>query len=487
VIARALWAALLIAALGCREQAAGVTTPTSPVPPGAVVWTYGVRVTDASHLAIDGTFAAGSGNALEIDDDATPFVSDVQYASSTAWTPAARDEAGWRVPCAAGCRVKYAFDLGGAADRIGDVETAGRAAGVIVAPPSTWLLRPSAGASVPGARFRFRTTATDPRDRFATGIHAAPDGSADTFEAYVDAMPSASFAVFGRFDLVSVMQGEARVDVAIAAEGLPLTKDETLVWVRRAVAGIAAYYGRFPVARTLVVVVPGTAPETEGVTLGDGGAAVVLRMAKAWTAAAAADDWVLTHELLHVTLPTLGRAHAWLEEGIATYVEPIVRARAGIVTVDRYWRELAAGLPQGEPAPGDEGLERTHTWGRTYWGGALFCFEADLRIRETTHDARSFDDVLRAVVATGDDVEKHWDMARFIAVGDGAIGGTTLADLYRERALAPGPVDLAGLWARLGVTVDPRGVAFDESAPLAAVRRAIIRPPTVRTGAANGD
>jgi len=49
-------------------------------------------------------------------------------------------------------------------------------------------------------------------------------------------------------------------------------------WTRRdgrfAVAGIAAYYGRFPVARTLVIVAPGTAPETEGVTLGDGGPAI---------------------------------------------------------------------------------------------------------------------------------------------------------------------------------------------------------------------
>ena len=40
----------------------------------------------------------------------------------------------------------------------------------------------------------------------------------------------------------------------------------------------------------------------------------------------------------------------------------------------------------GLPEPGDEGLDYTHTWGRTYWGGATFCLLADVRIRRETHN-----------------------------------------------------------------------------------------------------
>ena len=128
----------------------------------------------------------------------------------------------------------------------------------------------------------------------------------------------------------------------------------------------------------------------------------------------------------------------WLSEGIASYVEPIVRVRAGTLAPEKLWRDLVEGLPQGLPEAGDEGLEKTHTWGRTYWGGSLYCLLADLRIREQTGNARSFDDVMRAVVATGADVESHWEVARLLDVGDAATGTRALHDAYRELALAPG-------------------------------------------------
>jgi hypothetical protein len=188
---------------------------------------------------------------------------------------------------------------------------------------------------------------------------------------------------------------------------------------------------------------------------------------------AVSDDWVMTHELLHVTLPTLPRDQVWLSEGIPSYVEPFARTRAGQVSASRVWRDLLDGLPQGLPEAGDEGLDRTHTWGRTYWGGALFCLVADVTIREKTAGARSLDDALRAIVATGADVETRWDAAQVLEVGDRATGTTVLHDVYRSLALGPGSTDLPAMWARLGVRKDGAGVAFDEGAPLAGIRRAM--------------
>ena len=98
---------------------------------------------------------------------------------------------------------------------------------------------------------------------------------------------------------------------------------------------------------------------------------------------------------------------------------------------------------------------------------------ADVKIREVTRNARSFDDVIRAAVATGDDVEAHWELARFLDLGDAATGTHVLHDVYRELALGPGTVDLPALWRRLGVRVQSSRVTFDDTAPLAAVRRAM--------------
>jgi hypothetical protein len=41
---------------------------------------------------------------------------------------------------------------------------------------------------------------------------------------------------------------------------------------------------------------------------------------------------------------------------------------------------MVSGMPQGEPQRGDRGLDGTHTWGRTYWGGAMFCLLTDVEI-----------------------------------------------------------------------------------------------------------
>ena len=472
---------LSIAALTACAKTVG-PIPVGPPAPASVVWRYDVTATRGGldGLEVQARFAPMRDGSLGVDDDAAPFVHDVAYESGAHWIPVERQGASWKVPCVAGCRVRYRYALRDAALTLKDPETAIASGDVVAAPPSTWLLRPDAA----GGRFRFHMT-IEPPWRFATAMLPAPGQPAGTFEAPTDAIEDSSFAVLGAFDLETIAApehaGAQRVDVAIAPGLAPLGRADVVAWVKMAVDAITSYYERPFVDRVLVVVIPGQPGNpTRGVTLGDTGPAVLLRAASGLTAAATRDDWVLTHELLHVSQPSLGRQHAWLGEGMATYVEPVVRARVGLVTAEKFWNDLVEGLPQGLPEAGDEGLERTHTWGRTYWGGALFCLAADLAIRERTGNARSLDDALRGIVASGADVEAHWTIARYLEVGDRATGTRVLEELYRSMGLAPGTVDLPDTWRRLGVQVERGRVTFDEHAPLAALRRAITAPTPAR-------
>lgn len=432
-------------------------------------------------LDVEARFEAGGDSTLGIDDDALPYVSGVEVAAGSSWQPVRRAGSTWTVPCAAGCRVRYRIALREAATRLDDDETAIASGDVLAAPPSTWLMHPEAR---PG-RFRFRVE-TPPGVRFVAGTRPSPTAPG-AYEALTGTLDSTSVAVFGGFHALSVTRGDASLEIALAPQGVPLSDAEVTEWVSRAVDAIAVYYGRFPVTRTLVVVWAGRpGSPTRGVTLGDGGPGVFVRAPSGATPeavrAAVHDDWVMTHELLHVTLPSLAHAQVWLSEGIPSYVEPLARARAGQLAPEKLWRDLVDGLPQGLPEAGDEGLDRTHTWGRTYWGGALFCLEADVTIREKTGGARSLDDALRAIVATGADVEVHWDIDQVLDVGDRATGTTVLHDLYKSLALAPGTVDLPALWARLGIRSEGSagpGVTFDESAPLASLRRAMTSVQSV--------
>ena len=81
--------------------------------------------------------------------------------------------------------------------------------------------------------------------------------------------------------------------------------------------------------------------------------------------------------------------------------DTLARAQAGQLSEAQVWAQFVGGMPLGLPQDGDEGLDRTHTWARTYWGGALFCMLADIEIRERTGNRKSIDDAFRAVVQAG--------------------------------------------------------------------------------------
>jgi hypothetical protein len=442
---------------GAGPGAASPADPAAPAVAGPaldpVPWRYEARFHEGV-LDVEARFAPGTTGVPRVDDDAGPYVRDV---TSTT-------DRGWRV-------VRYRYALDEAARAIRDVETASASGPMLVAPPSTWLLHPD--AETPGL-FRVHVTA-DAGSSFVASTHPAADGSPDTYEARADTLEGAGFAAFGRFHVETVTSGAARVLVAISPTGLALTDAEIAAWARSAVDAIGGYlHGTFPVRRTLVVLEGGHAgSSTRGETIGEGGPSVLLRAGVGLTRAKVRDDWVMTHELIHVVLPSLTRDHMWLTEGIPTYVEPIARTRAGLMAPEQMWKELVEGVPQGLPAAGDQGLEHTHTWGRTYWGGSLFCLLADVRIREATGNARSFDDAIRGIVATGADVESHWEMSQLLDVGDRATGTHVLAQLYQEQGLASTGVDLPALWRRLGVSVEGGRAHFDDAAPLAAVRRGI--------------
>ena len=138
------------------------------------------------------------------------------------------------------------------------------------------------------------------------------------------------------------------------------------------------------------------------------------------------------------------------------------------------WSDLLENLPSGLPEAGDQGLEKTSTWGRTYWGGALFCLTADIAIRERTRGGKSLDDALRAIAGMGRGAAVQVDLGPALATGDAATGTGVLQELYRRLAAAPGTVDLGAQWRALGVSRRPGGgLAYDDGAPLAWIRRAI--------------
>ncbi len=275
--------------------------------------------------------------------------------------------------------------------------------------------------------------------------------------------------------------GEATLAVSFDSDPAPSFRSLALDWIRRAATAVSSYYGRFPVRHVRIAIhVANGSRVGPGSASGEDGPHIRLSLGSAVGPRALASEgnsWLMTHEMVHLALSGVEERHHWIEEGLATYVEPIARAQAGELTAEKVWRDMVDGMPQGEPAPDDRGLDNTPTWGRTYWGGAMFCLVADVEIRKTTHNTKGLEDALRAIVNAGGTIDTDWGLARVLAVGDGAIGTPILETLYGRMKASAEPVDLDGLWRQLGVRVKGSTVEFDDGAPLAAIRRAITAPP----------
>jgi len=250
-----------------------------------------------------------------------------------------------------------------------------------------------------------------------------------------------------------------------------------VTWIERSMAIVAHYYGQFPAKELRIQISSsGGGGVRHGTTYGMRVPFIRLQIGREVTADELHDDWVLVHEMVHLALPEVGDDHLWLTEGLSTYVEGIARVHAGELRADRVWGEQVRSMPNGLPRSGDEGLDHTHTWGRTYWGGALFCLLADVEIRKKTKNRFGLRDAMSAVLRGSGGVSFEWPIERVLKTGDEATGTTVLQDLYAQMKDKPVSPDLADLWRQLGVRQSGDGVELVDDAPLAATRKAIMTP-----------
>lgn len=279
--------------------------------------------------------------------------------------------------------------------------------------------------------------------------------------------------------------GDSTIEVTFAPGRLDLGAPKILAWITNAAEAVVEYFGRFPAAHARILVRPaeGRSGVFNGTTYGawrnSPGPFTRISLGQLTDQAEVDNDWMMTHELVHMAFPDIAgdsREHHWIEEGMATYIEPIARAQIGQLRVDRVWGDMARYMPQGLPRDGDQGLDHTHTWGRTYWGGALFWLTADVQIREKTKNRKGLEDAMRGILEAGGNIEHEWPIERVLETGDQATGTTVLADLYGQMKATPVQTDLAELWRRLGIEVSGGVVKYNDKAPLAKIRKAITTP-----------
>ena len=484
IVSRGLVTIAVIAAAlaGCVRSASTAKAPDAS-------WEYVVDApSGAAHVVhVEATFRAVGTPRLVIDDDANDDVTalEVNDGKSAAWTTPSRSAGAWIVPqCVFGCTVRYAIDLDALAARCEDeLDCATRVGPAILSPALAWLIHPQPKGDAP---VTLRVRAPSPA-LFATGLRAS--NVPGTYRFRSPELDEGSFTAFGPMRRIAIDVAAAHVDVVVLGRSLAMSDDAVAQWIRDSAQCVSTLYGRFPVDRVTVFIVPvHDADEVVfGKVLALAGASVVLITGDAMKAARAREEWVVVHELFHLGFPSFRGEGRWLGEGLATYYEPILRARSGWIDERRMWSDFVRQMPRGLPRPGaSAGLADREDLDAVYWGGALFALMSDVEIRARTKNAHSLDDVVRASLARGGDATRVWTVADVVRVGDDVTGTSVLREMYAQHAARGAPIDLDALLASLGVersrpgTDKGGGVILHDDAPLAFVRRAITSSASVR-------
>jgi hypothetical protein len=299
----------------------------------------------------------------------------------------------------------------------------------------------------------------------------------------------------GRFDIHTLHVGGAELRVAVLGTGWQLERQALLDWMARAAAAVADLYQGFPVLRAQALIVPAPGRDVGfGNAAQGGGNSVALLLGTQATTEDLRDDWVAVHELLHLGMPMVDDTARWLSEGMATYYEPVLRARAGLITPDRAWAILHDGFQRGASRGGgrtltDESrdMDETRAYWRVYWAGAAIALIADVTLRQ--HGAPTLDAQMRAIRACCLDTPRRWSaedlLARVAVAGAAPNVADDLGDIAGRYTGTSAFPDLTAIYAALGLRAgaDDQLLIGANDASARALRAAIMSPTPAATGA----
>jgi hypothetical protein len=281
-----------------------------------------------------------------------------------------------------------------------------------------------------------------------------------------------------RFERAGVQVEIARLPGELTASGSTLER-----WIGEAVDAVAGLYGTFPRDRLHIVVVPagpGRRPVAFGLVRRGGGPSVMLLVHEGAAGDALVTDWTVVHELTHLSMPLLEAGDAWLSEGVATYYQEVLRARAGLQTETEAWANILDGFDRGARVGTRRTLENeardmreTGAYRRVYWGGTAFVLEADVSLRART--GVSLDQLISRSQGAWPR-RSTWQGRAIMHRFDRLAGDSVLVPLFDRYADSRDFPDLADVLDALGVERRGGRIVLDDDAPLAHVRASIMSP-----------
>ena len=307
----------------------------------------------------------------------------------------------------------------------------------------------------------------------------------NTYRLYERPCSWSSGVLWGNLINRHLKVGGSKVRAAIPNTVAQETQEKLINWLGAGLHALLLAYGDLPVPEIQVLLFP-VGPNSEAVPWGEvkrgGGDAVHLYVDQTKRLSELNADWVLVHELSHLLHPYLVSGDAWLSEGIASYYQNVLRARADLLGTQDAWRKLDAGFQRGlkqfEPSvrllENTRSMMRNRQYMRVYWSGAAIALVADVELRRQSNGGQSLDSLLKQIASCCLPTSKRRMRARDLIERLDSFSKTTIfSQLYDRYVMQPRFPELESTYAALGIKRHAAGLDFAQSGR--SLRDAIMR------------
>ena len=243
-------------------------------------------------------------------------------------------------------------------------------------------------------------------------------------------------------------------------------------WISNTAQSLASYMGKFPVAKTQVVLIESQRPTRGPVPWGEvnrgGGFGLRFVIDSNKSIESFHTDWTASHEFSHLLFPKVSYQDLWLSEGLASYLQYLLMAREGSISKQSAWQSLYEGLERGRRGALNLGKEtfaetlnnrRKSSWrsGRTmriYWSGAAMFLKIDWMLLKQSDGQVGLNTVLRRFNECCSDNAKAWQGAALMQKFDELAGTKLFEPLYLQTLNNSSFPDFIEPLAGLGIDIE---------------------------------
>jgi hypothetical protein len=273
----------------------------------------------------------------------------------------------------------------------------------------------------------------------------------------------------------------------ISAEFSPRQRENLVTWINFIAGALLEIYGHWPRQQWQVTVLPAAAAATDPIPWAQVHRGKIDRIeffvAPHATLPALKQDWTGYHELAHLLIPYRGWGDTWFSEGLASYYQNVLQARAGVLSEQQAWQNMYDGFMRGVSETQFDGhplsavsdsMREKGGFMRVYWSGAWYFLASDVRLRQQSGGSTNLDGALANLNQCCAD--EHMSVVAMVNKLDELNEVVLFAPLYEQARATTTMPAFERIFASLGISVADGKVTLQQEGPGAQLRRQIVQP-----------